>query len=57
MNVSTVNELILNIIFYSRHIPQGGEVQVATNIIPDDKAARKLFFKKRSTSSTCAVTI
>jgi len=38
-----------------RHIPQVGELQIATNLPPDDKVARKLYFKKRSTSSACAV--
>lgn len=38
-----------------RHIPQANEIQVNPNVIPDDKIARKLYFKKRSTSSVCAV--
>ncbi|KAG5670539.1 hypothetical protein PVAND_000795 [Polypedilum vanderplanki] len=40
-----------------RHIPQTGEIQTIApnpNVIPDDRAARKLYFKKRSTSSACA---
>lgn len=44
------------LVYFIRHIPQVGEVQtIATNLPPDDKVARKLYFKKRSTSSACAV--